>query len=1040
MDANRLRFWMLAENHQWMRPGNPPAVEYEPRRRSLGLARERTLTNRIPTNRWGIRVNLPDSQQSQAFYFTVQPSESQPLSISAIAPFTPIVSQTSQPLTVNGQGFQPDIVVTVMFPDGGTTILTSQEIESFSDTQLTLNLILDRPGPWSIEVNRADSSQSDLFHFTVQLADLQSLQITAIAPNTPTTSTSPQTLQVTGRGFQPDLTVTVLYPNGSSTVLETSQLNNLTETSFELSFIFSSREVALGLLNQIPQTRDNLNTRAYWDSESRRVMATGARPDAIGIFIPPLEQEPSDLAMGYDGVLYMAIADQIIMQDCRGRWLPTTLPSLEGFSAWRLAADSQGGVWVLERGESENQDNWQIARVQGIPFPNRPYSRYTPDTFRPCQENPYPPKLTIVWCGHFDEGEEPVAIACSPSGRLALLSWIEGQDARVRCLNSDGTWTAAITLKNAHYPYSLTWVSDERIAILISSLTTEALVYEIPLNLDLTTRRITVQPVGDFYPLRNYQGEPFLHGINLPPHYPTSNGSAPLYPLSLPTFARRGEAIGQTPFDSDSAQTVWHRLYLEAAIPPNCGISVYLAADNDDSTPPPWPGDDWYEHRFGESFAPSDLDIPRGAWVSSPSEIPFHPGLLSCKPQKNRSGLFTVLIQRANRQVRSLQGRYLWVRVELTGDGRSTPEIAALRVYAPRFSYLNSYLPALYRETLFGPEADKAGGSTPADFLERFLDNFEGLLTPLEDRIAQSYLLSDPRTTPESALEWLGSWIGVAFDSAYSSQQKRELLQATPELYRRRGTLKGLEMALEVATGGKIRHGQMSGGAVSGGEIIVLENFRLRRTFATILGADLADEQDPLLQGLAISGNSYVGDTLILGEESQQEFLALFGSDLPTQEEEEAILAFFDELAYRVTVFVHQEVEPQDLGLLRRVVELETPAHILSTVVTASQPLIVGLASLVGVDTYLTTQPQPQPVKVEESRVGTGDRLQRLASLDPRLEGGTLSARLDKRRPVANAGQDLEVEYGQSFWLDGSESEAFAGETIERYIWRRISN
>ncbi len=987
MDANRLRFWMLAEKQQWMRPGNPPAVEYEPERRSLRLARERTLTNRIPANRWGIRVNLPDGQQSRPFYFTVQPIESQPLSISAIAPVTPIVSQTSQPLTVNGQGFQPDIVVTVMFPDGGTTILTSQEIESFSDTQLTLNLSLDRPGPWSIEVNRADSSQSDLFHFTVQLADLQNLQITAIAPNTPTTSTSPQTLQVTGRGFQSGLTVTILYPNGSSTVLETSQLNNLTETSFELSFIFRSWEVALGLLNQIPQTRDNFNTRAYWDSESRRVMATGARPDAIGIFIPPLEQEPTDLALGYDGVLYMAIDGQIVMQDCRGRWQTTTVPSVEGFSAWRLAAAPQGGVWVLDRLKSENQENRQLARVQGMPFPERPYSSYTADTFRPCQENPYPPKLTVVWSGHFESGEEAVAIACSPSGRLALLSWIEDQDARVRCLNSNGVWTAPITLRYAYYPYSLIWVSNDRIAILLNNLTTEALVYEIPLNLDLS-QGITVQPVGDFYPLRNYQGGPFLHGISLPPHYPTPNGSAPLYPLSLPTFARRGEAIGQTPFDSNSAQTVWHRLYLEAAIPPNCGIRVYLAANNDDSMPPSWPGDEWYEHRFGEKFAPGELNIPQGAWVSSPSEIPFHPGLLSCKPQKNRSGLFTVLIQRANRRVRSLQGRYLWVRVELSGNGRSSPEIAALRVYAPRFSYLNRYLPTLYRETLFGADAEEFGGSTPADFLERFLDNFEGILTPLEDRIAQSYLLSDPRTTPESALDWLGSWIGVVFDAVYPSQQRRELLQATPELYRRRGTLKGLEMALEVATGGKIRQGQMSGGAVSGGEIIVLENFRLRRTFATILGADLADEQDPLLQGLAISGNSYVGDTLILGEKNKKEFLALFGTDLPTPEEEEAILAFFDELAYRVTVFVHQEVEPQDLGLIRRVVELETPAHVLSRVVTASQPLLVSLASLVGIDTYLTAQPQPRPVKVGQTQVGKGDRLQRLPSLDPRLERG----------------------------------------------------
>jgi hypothetical protein len=79
------------------------------------------------------------------------------------------------------------------------------------------------------------------------------------------------------------------------------------------------------------------------------------------------------------------------------------------------------------------------------------------------------------------------------------------------------------------------------------------------------------------------------------------------------------------------------------------------------------------------------------------------------------------------------------------------------------------------------------------------------------------------------------------------------------------------------------------------------------------------------------------------------------------------------------------------LGLIRRIVEQETPAHVLSRVLTATHPFLVGLSSLVGVDTYLASKPQPQPVRLGSSQVGVRDLVLRPASLDPRLEGGVPS-------------------------------------------------
>jgi len=778
-------------------------------------------------------------------------------------------------------------------------------------------------------------------------------------------------------------------------------------------------------LERVPQTRDAFDTRAWWDVGSRTVMASGALPDAVPIYEP--SDAPTDLVMGNDGVLYMAVAGGVVMHDQRSRWKPVTLIAA-GLTVWRLAPNLSGGAWALDRA------NRKLARVEGLPFPDRPFAQYSPNTVRPCLENPDPPRLSVL-PATLPADETAVAIACSPEGRLALLTWTASSDARVRCLTPDGALSDPTNLSGAPRPYSIAWVDAGHVAVLTGSLSTEAPVYPVGDSAQ------TVLPVGDIYPLQEHDGGPFVHGFALPPQYPTVSGTSPLYPLSLPSFASFGETAPAA-FDSGSTQTVWHRLYLEAFIPDHTGIVVTLAATDNDT--PPSEAHDWHEHRFGEMVAHRDgTAVPRGAWMSMPSEIPYHPGLLSCPRQTGRSGLFTALIQRSNRPVRALRGRYLWIRVSLYNEGRATPMLAALRAYASRFSYRDHYLPELYHEMLFGDDADAVADGqpgTPADFLERFLDNFEGILTPLEDRIADAYLLTDPRTTPDESLEWLGSWIGVAFDPAYPADRRRKLLTATPELYRRRATVGGLTRALDIATDG----------GVANGSIVVLEDFRLRRVIATILGTHLDEEYDPLLAGPVISGNSYVGDTLFLGNDLQKEFLALFdpspagGPALPPwldgAKEEAAVASFFDGLANRVTVLVHQEVKPQDLGLIQRVVDLETPAHVLSRVVTATYPFVVGMASLAGVDSYLGPPQQPEPLKIGSSQLGVRDLVEHPASLDPRLEGGWLDEAFVRPPPVqlppvAEVTPPGIVELGHPFILDASESHAAPGHRITDYIW-----
>jgi len=771
---------------------------------------------------------------------------------------------------------------------------------------------------------------------------------------------------------------------------------------------------ATSALERIPRAMDAFDTHARWDPDTGAIVASGALPGDTPIISPTGGEVPSDLAMGYDGILYIALGGRVVMVDRRGRWAPVSL-AVAGFTAWRLAPDPGGGAWVLDR------TSGRLGRVTGQPLPERPGVVPAPSTFRPCEENPDPPRLSIEAAATVPGNEMVVAIACGPDGQVGVLTWVADADARARRVVAGG-YAPPVTLLGARHPFSLAWRAATEVVVLLAGVE-EAPAYDVVIDAD-DSRPTSTPPLGDLYPLREHDRGPFVHRPGLPPHYATTSSTAPLHRLSLPSFARRGEASNRDLIDSGSAQTVWHRIYLEAELPPHTAVTVWLAATNEAGAP--IAEDAWHEHRFRHGVPAADAgEVPQGAWVSARSELPFHPGLLVCASVKNRTGLFTALVQRAGRRVRSLRGRFLWVHVELAGDGRSSPEVAALRVYGSRFSYLDQYLPELYRESVFGPDAEQLAPATGADFLERLLDNFESVLTPLEDRIAGAYLLTDARTTPDDALEWLGSWIGVGFDPAYPPERRRRLVQMAPALYRWRGTARGLGSALEVATDG----------GVSGGEIVVLEDFRLRRTFVTILGADLADEEDPLLAGLVASGNSYVGDTLFLGDETRKEFLALFAADLPKSlAEQAAIDALFDGLAYRVTVLVHQEVAPQDLGLIRRVVELETPAHVLARVVTASQPFVVGMAALVGADTYLGPPLARRRVEVGRSRVGIRDVLEHLPSLDPRLEGPWPPAP-PPVGPTAVLDAPASVEAGASFTLAGRRSTAGPGRHIETYRW-----
>jgi phage tail-like protein len=178
--------------------------------------------------------------------------------------------------------------------------------------------------------------------------------------------------------------------------------------------------------------------------------------------------------------------------------------------------------------------------------------------------------------------------------------------------------------------------------------------------------------------------------------------------------------------------------------------------------------------------------------------------------------------------LQAARGRYLQLRLRLTGNARTTPRLRALRVYYPRFSYLEHYLPAVYREE-----------SEPASFLERWLANLEGFYTAIEGKIAAVQMLFDVRSAPSETLEWLACWFGMALDPAWDDARRRLFIAHAMDFFRYRGTIRGLQMALQLA------FDECADAAIFADRpalprrpsaIRIVEKFRTRRTPGVVFG------------------------------------------------------------------------------------------------------------------------------------------------------------------------------------------------------------
>lgn len=367
--------------------------------------------------------------------------------------------------------------------------------------------------------------------------------------------------------------------------------------------------------------------------------------------------------------------------------------------------------------------------------------------------------------------------------------------------------------------------------------------------------------------------------------------------------------------DSKEFYTVWGRLFLDACIPRDTEIAIRcITADEPlhepeiSRRPPKNIGDPEYttpplptqslakqlEKAAAQSLHRRETghELP---WVRLAEDDPF---------------------ETYETPVLSEPGRYLWVRIELSGNTRTTPRVKALRAEYPTHDYLRRIPRTFSRD------------EQVARFLCRYLATFEGLLGELEAKADARATLLDPSSAPAEILPWLASFLGLVLDERMAraprpggriEDVRRTLITEVTWLFRFRGTVAGLQRFVEVYLGT---------------QTILIEKFRTRGLGDAVLG-DAAG----LMSSSILGAGLRVGGAIGKGE-----------SQFVTGENEDS----FATHAHRFAMVIPASLTSEQQDVVRWILELHRPAHTLVEVCTVGAGMRVGrglhvqLTSIIG--------------------------------------------------------------------------------------------
>ena len=342
-----------------------------------------------------------------------------------------------------------------------------------------------------------------------------------------------------------------LPPGGSDNVSFCAQTSRLMLRSARTGpVIVEDATKAAAMVEVTPMTADSFGNYARWDASMGHVMAGGSAPGEVPIYTPPAMTSITDLALGFDGILYIAVGGTLVLVDRRDRWPNFTLTDTT-CNFWRLLAQPGGGVLALDR------TNGQIVVVTGQPpISGLPLAQPDPNLLRTCQQNNAPRIASRIALPTDPSAELWVALSnTSDRGRFALLSWSGvapatkawlrliaidagsaklGEASNAVPMRAAAGLEAPVLLAGISRPYSLAALEAMQLAVLVSG-TNEALIYDVSefTAEDEAISGSAATPAGDSYILAGVNDGPFGHSFDLPPKYTHGTTLLPLLPLSL---------------------------------------------------------------------------------------------------------------------------------------------------------------------------------------------------------------------------------------------------------------------------------------------------------------------------------------------------------------------------------------------------------------------------------------------------------------------------------------------------------------------------